>query len=384
MPTSLQRSRTRLTLDHPWLASLVLRLRLEARDEPPDGVVAMGLPWTAATDGEALLYNPAWIETLTQAEADGLYAHEAGHCGLLHHERRNGRDPLRWNVATDISLNEWLRDAGLTLPPHACVPEAFGLPGGELAEEVYPKLPQHIQTPPQWGYVIAGQGTPEQKEAQRAGWKAALADAMTAATQAGIAKGSLWDRLVTATLAPQLDWRALLAEFLDKRLAHSGDYTYSRLSRAGRALGLVLPSLHDERLRSVAIVYDTSGSIDARDLGQFHEATRGLLETLAPERCVVVCADADVQTVTDLDEADPADVARVRHGGGGGTDFGPAIAWADAHGPFDVVLYFTDLCGAFPKAPAWADSVLWLATTTERAPWGRTVRVEARAAGEPA
>ena len=375
MPASLQQSRLRLTLDHPWLASLVLRLALKPLDEPPQQVLDMGLPWTAATDGATLMYNPAWVATLTQAEADGLYAHEAGHCALLHHERRDGRDPLRWNVATDVSLNEWLRDAGLTLPPNGVFPETFGLPGGELAEEVYAKLPQSIQMPPRWGYVLPGTGTPEQKAAQRAGWKAALADAMTAATQAGIAKGALWDRLVTTTLKPQPDWRTLMADFLDRYLSHTGDYTYARVSRVGRALGLVLPSLHDERLRSCAIVYDTSGSINATDLGAFHAWTRGLIESLAPEKCVVVCADADVQSVCDLDEADPTDLVRVRHAGGGGTDFGPAITWCDTHGPFDVVLYFTDACGTFPKAPEFAERVLWLVTTREKAPWGRTVAV---------
>ena len=380
MTTSLQQSRLRLTLDHPWLASLVLRLRLEAQAECPPDVAAMGVPWTACTDGETLTYNPAWVATLTQAEADGLYAHEAGHCGLLHHERRDGRDPLRWNVACDVSLNEWLRDAGLTLPPDGVYPETFSLPGGQLAEEVYAQLPPQIKTPqqPSWGYVVPGKGTPEQKATQTAGWKAALADAMTAATQAGIAKGSLWDRLVTSTLAPRLDWRALLADFLDKRLAHSGDYTYGRVSRVGRALGLVLPSLYDERLRRVAVIYDTSGSIGGPELGVFHGATRTLLESLAPEICTVICADAYVQTVTSLDDADPSDIARVRMGGGGGTNFAPALAWCDEHGPWDAVLYFTDLCGSFGKCPDFADNLLWLATTADKAPWGRTVRVDTK------
>ncbi|MDE0100876.1 MAG: hypothetical protein OXN89_00705, partial [Bryobacterales bacterium] len=40
-------------------------------------------------------------------------------CALKHHTRRRGRDPERWQTASQLVTHALLRDAGFTLPPDA-------------------------------------------------------------------------------------------------------------------------------------------------------------------------------------------------------------------------------------------------------------------------
>ena len=125
-PTSLriQKARTALILDHPFFGSLLFRLKgRECRSIP-----------TMATDGVSLFYNPDFVQTLNAATLAGTLAHEVMHPALLHHVRRSGRDPKRWNVACDFAINPLLIDAGLSLPDGVLIDNRFR---GMSAEQIY-------------------------------------------------------------------------------------------------------------------------------------------------------------------------------------------------------------------------------------------------------
>ncbi len=57
-------------------------------------------------------------------------------CALKHHTRRGGRDPERWQRASQLVTHGMLRDAGFTLPPDA---EAWD---GLSVEQAYDRLPE--------------------------------------------------------------------------------------------------------------------------------------------------------------------------------------------------------------------------------------------------
>ena len=57
-------------------------------------------------------------------------------CALKHHTRRGGRDPERWQQASQLVTHGLLRDAGFVLPPEA---EAWD---GISAEQAYDRLPE--------------------------------------------------------------------------------------------------------------------------------------------------------------------------------------------------------------------------------------------------
>jgi predicted metal-dependent peptidase len=128
----VQRARIRLALSKPFLASAVLRLPL---------VPVLGSRWcpTAATDGYHLFYNPKWVSGLSSYETRGLLAHEVMHVVFGHGERRQSRQPRRWNIACDHAINLMLLEQGFRLPADGMADASYA---GLSAEQIYEQLPE--------------------------------------------------------------------------------------------------------------------------------------------------------------------------------------------------------------------------------------------------
>ena len=132
----MMKSRTQLILNHAFYGALAMRLKLKSAPE---------LTKTAATDGRSLYFNPSFIGTLTLAQTMGLIAHEIGHCIMEHHKRRNGRDPVQWNIAGDLAINPLIEydDSGIELPAGALMNPAYK---GMTTEDIYNRI--KIKRPP--------------------------------------------------------------------------------------------------------------------------------------------------------------------------------------------------------------------------------------------
>jgi predicted metal-dependent peptidase len=128
----LTKARVQLLFQQPFFATLCLRLKLVPTPVP-----------TMATNGKVICYNPAFVESLTLEELQGVLAHEVMHCALAHHCRRGSRDHDLWNEAADYAINPIVLRNGLTLPAGALVkPEYEGL----SAEDIYSRLLQESGT----------------------------------------------------------------------------------------------------------------------------------------------------------------------------------------------------------------------------------------------
>jgi hypothetical protein len=68
---------------------------------------------TAAVDGVHLFINPDFFAPLTEKQIVFILCHEVLHCALLHFARMEGRDPKKWNYATDYEINLMLADDGI-------------------------------------------------------------------------------------------------------------------------------------------------------------------------------------------------------------------------------------------------------------------------------
>ncbi len=68
---------------------------------------------TAAVDGTHLFINPDFFAPLTEKQIVFILCHEVLHCALLHFARMAGREPLKWNYATDYEINLMLADDGI-------------------------------------------------------------------------------------------------------------------------------------------------------------------------------------------------------------------------------------------------------------------------------
>ena len=117
---------TALLRDQPFFGSLALRLPIRP-DETRE---------TLASDGKDIRYAPQWVADTDADRIKTALARVVLACALKHHTRRGGRDPERWQRASQLVTHGLLRDAGFVLPPEA---EAWD---GISAEQAYDRLPE--------------------------------------------------------------------------------------------------------------------------------------------------------------------------------------------------------------------------------------------------
>jgi len=413
----LAAARTKLILDKPFLGALVLRLPL---------VEAGAWCRTTGTDARKLYYNPKWIDGLSTAEVQFALAHEALHCALGHFARRGHRVQRKWDLACDFAINPLLLDEGLKPPLGAQVLELYR---GMAAEEIYPcieddndseTLDDHVWDQEHDGDGGQGGGQGEQDEVQGKGgsqgqefdehtggerqqkvgagdtaegapdgmppplsgkekeqlqqqWQRHLAAAAQRAREAGKLSGNL-ARLTEEALAPQVSWRAALAQYLSQ--ASRDDYTWLRPSRRNgeSSSDVIWPSLRSHS-GEIFIALDTSGSIADADLAQFVGELNAIKGTL-PVRITLFACDSDLHADTPwICEAWEEFRLPRKFEGGGGTAFAPVFDWIDRNGGHpDALVYFTDAEGEFPKvAPNYP--VLWLVKGKAPVPWGRRIQL---------
>ena len=378
---SLQAARADLILDHPFFGSLALRLKIVEK-------VGLG---TMATDGQALYYDPKFVEKCSKPELLGVVAHEVMHCACGHPWRRGSREQWRFNVAADFAINYVIEEARLKLPAGRLRDAAFD---GKSMEWIYDRLPptkfvkvsgvgggsgdadgqpQNGKAPGAGGLDVLDapdHGAGAEDGASEADWQQAVQQAAQAAQQRGDLPASL-KRFAKQATEPRVDWRSVLRRFVQS--AAKSDYSWTRPSTRHLARGLYLPSLRSEAMGPIAIAIDTSGSIDEVVLGQFAAEIQSIADEMRPERIHAIYCDAAVNKVGTFEPDDPI---ILKPCGGGGTDFRPAFrAVDDLDDSPACFVYLTDMYGRFPdEAPGYP--VLWAATTKTEAPFGEVVSME--------
>lgn len=361
----LTKARTGLVLDHPFFGIMALRLLLV---ETPSIK-------TAAVDGKRMFYNPDFINKLTPPQKKTLVAHEVGHCMWDHIGRKGDRNHRKWNKAGDYVINAMLVDSGFE-PIEGWLHNP--LYAGMSADHIYSLLPDEPDGPRGKDGEYGGKGDPlddimngdpNEVETNAIDWKIATIQAANAAKQMGKLPAAM-ERFIDELTAVKVDWRAVLRRFVTER--SKDDYSWSRPNRRFLSNGIYLPSLYSESMGEIAVVIDTSGSIDQPTLNAFGAEIKAIVQSARPAKTHVIYCDADVNHV---DEFSPNDDLAFKMHGGGGTDFRPPFAYVDEHGIKPVCLvYLTDGYGPFPDSADYP--VLWVCTTDVVAPFGETVPIE--------
>lgn len=359
----LMAARVDLICDQPFFGALALSLA------PKEDTTCQ----TAWVDGRNLGYNPDFIESLSHAELVGLIAHEVMHCAMGHPWRRDGRDGKQWNIACDYAINGDLKQSGFSLPKDGLFPDAQQQ--GKSSEWIFARLPQPKPedgkgkgTPDPAGEVRdapTGQdadGNPSPTEGE---WRQRTAEALQAAKMQGSLPSGL-ARMVESALDKRVDVRSLLLRFMTERTR--ADYSWNKPNPRWIAHGLYLPALHSISMGEVAIMVDTSGSVDAASLAYARAIVEDVISEASPVRVSVWYSDAKVCHVSRFEQGEPL-VWEPK--GGGGTDFRPVLKAIEDEGTAVAVLCITDLYGSFPDGCGLP--VLWLATTDVVAPFGETI-----------
>ena len=148
-------------------------------------------------------------------------------------------------------------------------------------------------------------------------------------------------RLVAEMLKPQIDWKEVLANFINK--VNGMKPTWNRPNRRFAYQGTYLPSHEDNQLKA-AIVLDTSGST-SNDIPQFLSEVNAIVKMANEYELTIIDVDADVQKVRKFGQDNPLNLEAEKFDvyGGGGTCLIPAFKHIENEGiEADVIIVFTD------------------------------------------
>lgn len=158
MSVDIDAIKRKLLIKYPTFGSVIANLEFQANKD-----IA-----TAGTDGKVLLYNPKFVNGLSDKERTFLFAHEVCHVAFEHIFRSEGKYKQLWNIATDSVINALLKQDGLPMIEGGVdIPEAVNYD----AEEIYNKLleekkKQQEQPISQGSQQQNSQGNQEQQSSQ--------------------------------------------------------------------------------------------------------------------------------------------------------------------------------------------------------------------------
>lgn len=352
----------------PWFAPALFRCRIILSTE-------VGI---AAVDRHYNVYwNPAIVDAIygqtdrerALGELAFLWVHEISHRLRQHGERATAAgvhseaSTRRWNVACDLEIND-ARWRGLHMP--AAYPgqraAAYGWADGELAETYHQRLTTDAPTtfPPDEGSGVHGQPRPwetgegqELTELDEAILWREVARLTREAADRDI-PGS-WREWAAEVLGSRINWRQRLGHRLSIALQRGRgmrtDYQFGRPSRRQSVFHPLLPpTLTGARTANVAIVVDTSASMQPVDLQHALAEVAAVVRQLDAPVTLIPC---DMQAYEPVRIISEQEAFRLSHlPGGSGTDMRAGLRAALELQPRpDTVLVVTDGMTAYPDQP---------------------------------
>lgn len=396
--SKLEKARTQIVLDHPFVASILLKHPIIEREDIP----------TAGVDRRGQIFvNPKWIETLTVPHLVYLLAHEVFHRIGQHGVRQGSRDRDKWNVACDAWINDTLDVAQIGTR----VPEGVDIKGSKdkTCEDIYATLP-----PPQqcFGGTGGGQGggsgkdkgknkgkggggdgdndyseqggigkdlldegrsmTENEMKELAAEIKMEVAEAAQAAKMRGKLPAALAD-FANSIIEVKTPWYDILERFMTEKCKK--DYTWTRPNRRYIGSGVYLPSMQSQAAMGELVVQvDVSGSVSERELNYYGGHLSRIVEQCIPEKVHVIYTDT---RVVHHDIFDCGEEVAITFRTGGGTHMPAGYDYIRDKGiDPSVFVTLTDGYTAFPGHQEWPS--IWCISSDVKAPpeAGETVHFE--------
>lgn len=410
---------TKLWLLHPFLAQVCLRMGVEYVDKPDDN------NW-AWNDGLKLVINMGAINNdplcseFKISNIVFLVGHEALHTITLTTERRCGRDPQLWNIATDYAINSILinnQNNGTVTPigemPRNSAKVNDKNPEGLIglydpkyrdmsAEQIYEDLLQQSQKNQgqgngegegestsldlggmgsdsnstenkkrqaldgsgQIGWDKHGEGqqlTNAQKAELKAKLSQAIKDMKTGGMEAGKGSSTVFDRMMEQIFKePPFDWKGFLDSYLRSYI--KDDYTWKRPSRRSQGSGVNLPGNGTVKTMKIAIAIDTSGSVGNEELETFFSHINKIMKSFKQFQVDVWCFSTIVHedTFHSYTQTD-SDITVQKISTTGGTEICANFEYLNEKNPtrYDCLILLTDGYDDLSRAQFNKYPVIW-------------------------
>lgn len=364
---------------------------------------------TAATNGRDEFYGRDFIKSCDEKELRFTVLHENGHKIMRHlttYERLYEEDHKLANMACDYVLNLLLvrmdPQENFISPPRrngkifVCLDKRFA----KMSEkQVFDILKQEKKDREKEGGKPSedGEGNPsdsggfdshdwdsakdmsdEDKEELERDVKRAVRQGQYAAKRAGFGSSAA-DALVGELLAPKIDWRAEMHDFVKSICSGRDTLTMRRHNRRYVWQDMFLPSLVSERVESIVVGADMSGSCVPYITPVLSEV-QGIAEDVRPEKLHLFYWDTAVVSHEVYDEANMASLGQsTRPKGGGGTSPSCVVKYMkDKNIKPDCVIMLTDGEVGNDWGNDWGVPVLWVIVRRKdiSAPFGKTIHIE--------
>ena len=364
---------------------------------------AIGTMGVAITDSKLhLIYNPEFVNTLTDPELRWVVTHEIYHVALHHCCVRlpeRPEDRALYNIAADLAINCLIpQDANRCMPKHKDGPEKgkdigllptkepYNFPDKQSMEQ-YVLLLRDMKDKGKDigdGTGAGGGGGIDNHD----GWTDADAEIIKQEIRNKIEQISKrengWghmpgdvQQIIQAAQKSSVRWWKYLRHHLGNLVTSKVESTFKKPNRRYGYPYCGTKRLHTDR-KLVAI--DTSGSVGDEDLSHFLAEVNRLAE-LQPVDLVMF--DHTIQgKIIPFDRKR----ARLDFKGRGGTAFTPVFELAEQR-RYQSLIVLTDGQAEQPPKPHHVKDVLWVLTDPSQKPpvdWGQRVHITLKGVGQPA
>jgi predicted metal-dependent peptidase len=197
----------------------------------------------------------------------------------------------------------------------------------------------------------------------------------------GSASGNM-HRELGDLLDPQVDWREVLREFVSAICNNKDTSSWRRVNRRFLGSDTYMPTMIGERVGSLAIGIDTSGSISGREINRFLSEVKSIAEDVHPEKIDLIYWDSAVAAHETYDEGDMANlVSSTKPMGGGGTDPRAMMKYMkEKNISPECIIMLTD-GEIYDWGNEWEAPIMWVICNSYRgssitAPVGKTVHIK--------
>lgn len=183
-------------------------------------------------------------------------------------------------------------------------------------------------------------------------------------------------------LDPQVDWREVLREFVSAICNNKDTSSWRRVNRRFLGSDTYLPTMVGERVGSLAIGVDTSGSISTEEITRFLSEIKSIAEDVHPEKIDLIYWDSRVANHETYEEHDMGTlVDSTRPKGGGGTDPRAMMHYMKTKNiKPECIIMLTD-GEIYDWGNEWEAPIMWVICNRWRkgsitAPVGKTVQIK--------
>jgi predicted metal-dependent peptidase len=336
MTNRIEQSRIQLIKNEPFFGKILCMCTIKESTQVPTAGARI------TKDGALeIVYNKAFMEAQTDAVMTGIWKHEV--CHLLFNHTMEGRKNIkRTNVAMDLAINSYIGKNNL--PKGGMFAEDFKFEKYLTTNQYYELLggDEKEETQSEKGYEFDDHsgldGDAEAGEVLSKEVAKAIAEQMAREAAKGLSAGNIpLEMLKSLDLDiysdGTLSWKTLLRKYAKDTLTNT---KISTRNKPNRRVGFSADGNTDDRLPSIYIAIDESGSISEELLAEFSGEINRLFKEYSGS-VKIMHFDTEISKVETVKKT----ITRLQRFGGGGTDPSSCFDMFDKE-KGDLLVMFTD------------------------------------------